>query len=138
MNSTDRIVTISADLNRFFRDYSILTESGIPDEQDIVRYHALSMVLFTILNLCFEMGEEVIFSLNTQIPQSYRDIFRILHHEKIIDEEMMKTMSGLVYYRNRLAHQYAGLDSDDLKAVCGKIDTIHEYIEVLKRKVTPG
>ena len=71
MDSTDRIVTISADLNRFFHDYSILTESGIPDEQDIVRYHALSMVLFTILNLCFEMGEEVISSLHTQIPQSY-------------------------------------------------------------------
>ena len=49
---------------------------------------------------------------------------------------MMKTMSGLVYYRNRLAHQYAGLDSNDLKEVCSKIDTIHEYIEVLKRTVT--
>ncbi|MFH0968047.1 MAG: DUF86 domain-containing protein [Methanobacteriota archaeon] len=137
MNPPDRIVTISADLNRFFRDYSILIESGIPDEQDTVRYHALSMVLFIILNLCFEMGEEVISSAHTQIPQSYRDIFRILHKENIIDESMMQTMSGLVYYRNRLAHQYAGLDSEDLKAICRKIDIVHEYIEILKRKVPP-
>ena len=132
MQSSDRIITICADLNRFFRDYSVLSESGVPDEQDVIRYHALSMVLFTILNLCFEMGEEVITSLNTQIPQSYRDIFRILHKEQIIDESVMQTMSDLVYYRNRLAHQYSGLDSDDLRAIMSKIDTVRTYISLLK------
>jgi uncharacterized protein YutE (UPF0331/DUF86 family) len=135
MNSTDRILTISGDLDRFFRDYSVLAVSGIPDENDIMRYHALSMVLFTILNLCFELGEEVISSLHLQIPHSYRDIFRILHKERIIDEPVMRTMSDLVYYRNRLAHQYTGLDSGDLEAIVSNMDTIHGYIQALRQTV---
>ena len=80
------------------------------------------------------MGEEVITSLNTQIPQSYRDIFHILYKEQIIDESVMQTMSSLVYYRNRLAHQYSGLDSEDLKIIMSKIDTIRTYIALLKNK----
>jgi uncharacterized protein YutE (UPF0331/DUF86 family) len=94
MRSSDRIVTICADLNKFFHDYSILSESGLPDERDIRTYHALSMVLFTILNLCFEMGEEVISLLDTQVPQSYRDIFRILYKENIIDEDGLFLISS--------------------------------------------
>ena len=136
---TDRIVTLSADLDRFFRDYSVLAESGIPDEQDIIRYHALSMVLFTILNLCFEMGEEVLSSIPSQIPHSYRDIFQILYKERIIDEITMKTMIDMVYYRNRLAHQYAGIDSEDLRAIVSNIDSIREYIQSMKQAIhQPG
>ena len=134
MKSSDRIVTICADLHRFLHDYSVLSETGIPDEHDIARYHALSMVLFTILNLCFELGEEVIASLHTQIPQSYRDIFRILHHEQVIDETVMQTMSNLVYYRNRLAHQYAGLSREDLIAIVRNIETIRTFITLLTKK----
>lgn len=134
MKSSDRTVTICADLNRFLRDYSVLSETGVPDEQDIVRYHALSMVLFTILNLCFELGEEVIASLNSQIPQSYRDIFRILYQEKVIDETVMQIMSNQVYYRNRLAHQYAGLSREDLIVIVRNIDTIRTYITLLSAK----
>ncbi len=89
------------------------------------------MVLFTTLNLCFELGEEVISFLPTKIPQSYRDIFRILYREQIIDEPVMHTMSGLGFYRNRLAHQYAGLTSEDLVAIVTNIDTIRIYIRTL-------
>jgi uncharacterized protein YutE (UPF0331/DUF86 family) len=133
MAHDNRIITICADIDRFFRDYSILSTPGIPDEKDITRYHALSMVLFTILNLSFELGEEIIGLKQAGIAQSYRDIFRILHQEGFIDNSIMNSMTNLVYYRNRLAHQYTGLNCEDLKNIISKIDDIRIFVNLMKK-----
>lgn len=91
------------------------------------------MVLFTILNLSFELGEEVIGHRHAGLPSTYRDIFRILWEEKLIDENIRETMSRMVYYRNRLAHQYTSLNREDIEAIISNIDTIRDYIARMKK-----
>ena len=135
MSENDRIIAIIADIDHFQKDFTILSRLGVPDESDIARYHGVSMVLFTILNLCFELGEEVISLIHGKIPHTYRDIFTILHHNGIIDEKLMHTMSDLVYYRNKLAHQYTGLNRQDIEAIVEKMDDIKEYIETVKQVI---
>lgn len=41
-------------------------------------------------------------------------------------------MSHIVYYRNRLAHQYAGLNREDIDAIISNIDVIKNYIQKMK------
>jgi uncharacterized protein YutE (UPF0331/DUF86 family) len=131
MEHQARIIAICSDIDRFFRDYEKIISEGEIDD-DITRFHAISMVLFTILNLSFELGEEVIGHRHAGLPGSYRDIFRILREEQLIDEKIRETMSRMVYYRNRLAHQYAGLNREDIDAVITSLDTIRDYISRMK------
>ncbi|MBN1167814.1 MAG: DUF86 domain-containing protein [Methanospirillaceae archaeon] len=92
------------------------------------------MVLFTLLNLCFELGEEVISFLHTEIPQSYRDIFRIYIVNRYMMNRLCIRCQTQVSYQNRLSHQYAGLDREDLIAIVQKIDTIRIYVSMLIEK----
>lgn len=78
MDIQTRILTILSDIDRFFRDYEKITSEGTIQDADTTRFHAISMVLFTILNLSFELGEEVIGHRHAGLPSTYRDIFRIL------------------------------------------------------------
>lgn len=132
MDHQSRALTICSDIDRFFRDYEKITSDSTSEESEVTRFHAISMVLFTILNLSFELGEEVIGLRHAGLPSTYRDIFRILWEEKVIDETIRETMSHMVYYRNRLAHQYAGLNQEDINAISSNIDTIKDYIAKMK------
>lgn len=136
MKKTDRIITILADIDHFQSDFTKLSGSSVPEEKDIARYHAISMVLFTLLNLCFELGEEVISLIHGKIPYTYRDIFTVLHENGIIDETLMNTMSDLVYYRNRLAHQYSGFNRNDLEAIIEKMEAVKDYVGIVKQITT--
>lgn len=135
MDNQTRVLTICSDLNRFFRDYEKITSVSTTDDGDVTRFHAISMVLFTILNLSFELGEEVIGLRHAGLPSTYRDIFRILREEKLIDENICETMSHMVYYRNRLAHQYAGLNCEDIDAIISNIDVIKNFIARMKDSI---
>lgn len=132
MDNQTRILTIFSDIDRFFRDYEKISSKGTIQDDDTIRFHALSMVLFTILNLSFELGEEIIGQRQAGLPSTYRDIFRILWEEKVIDENIRETMSHMVYYRNRLAHQYAGLNREDIDAIISNIGAIKDYIARMK------
>jgi len=66
------------------------------------------------------------------MPHTYRDIFRILREEKTIDNDIEETMSKMVYYRNRLAHQYAGLNSQDIGAIVSNLDTVRKFVLTMK------
>ncbi len=132
MDREARIIRIFSDIERFFRDYEKITLEGSIQHEDTTRFHAISMVLFTILNLSFELGEEIIGHRHAGLPGTYRDIFQILWEEKLIDEKIRGTMTHMVYYRNRLAHQYAGLNHEDIHVIMSHLDTIREYIARMK------
>lgn len=132
MNRNDRIMTICADIDRFFDDFDKISGTDIPKENDPIRFHGISMVLFTILNLSFELGEEIIGYLHAGLPQTYRDIFQILKNRNLISSEIQDSMSSMVYYRNRLAHQYAGLNSEDLEIIIHNLDDVRTFIHLMK------
>jgi len=136
MNSTDRIVTIIGDINRYHHDYVILSHNGIPTPSECARYHGLSMVLFTMLNLIFELGEEILVMDNAGIPHSYRDIFSRLFTIGAITEAMKCDLTNLVYYRNRLVHQYTGMDTSDLVAISEKMEVICDFVKIMKEHIT--
>ena len=135
MDHHTRVLTICSDIDRFFSDYEKITLERTTDKSDVIRFHAISMVLFTILNLSFELGEEVIGLRHAGLPSTYRDIFRILWEEKLIDENIRETMSHMVYYQNRLAHQYSGLNYEDIDAIISNIDIVKNYIAKMKDSI---
>jgi len=44
------------------------------------------------------------------LPQDSADAFVLLHHAGLISEELMRSMKGMVGFRNVLVHEYQKLD----------------------------
>lgn len=90
------------------------------------------MILFSILNRAIALGEEIIAGKKLGIPSTYKEIFKLLMQNKIIDKNMEKELSELVFYRNLLSHEYHDLSVDDVFFVYERIQAVRKFVEVVK------
>ncbi|WP_048146094.1 DUF86 domain-containing protein [Methanoplanus limicola] len=128
----DRTFTILSNIKKYYREYEEITgEGGIPKRDEVLRYHSVSMILFTLMNLSFELGEEIISIKKLEIPRSYRDIFNVLSNAGLISEDLKGKMSSFVFYRNQLAHQYATFDEADLGIISENIDSLCDFVSLM-------
>ena len=57
-----------------------------------------------------DIGNHIIADRGYTKPESYADVFSILHENKVIPSEMYKNLQGMAAFRNILVHDYMGLD----------------------------
>lgn len=93
---------------------------------------ATSMALFNILNASIEIGEIIISKNDLDVPLKYRDIFDILHQNKVISKDISIHLKKFVYHRNMLAHQYGKINFEELYELIENKDFFIKYIEEIK------
>ncbi len=102
----EKAAKIIADINGWFLQ---LDKFGIKNQKDLEdpkNFHAVSMLLFSIINGTITLGEEIVAIKELGFPSSYREVFEILNKNGIINKELTMEMSRLVSYRNMFAHEY--------------------------------
>ncbi len=107
----------------------------LEDLDNIEKYYASSMVLFSLLNRVIDLGQEIVISKKLGMPSSYKDVFRILFSRKIIGNELFREMETFVDLRNALSHEYHRIDKNYLFDAIGNIDTVRKVVERLRRDV---
>lgn len=120
----ERISSIISDITRYQSDLLDLGISSIDELADKRTYYAASMILFALLNRTIDLGNEIILAHGFGIPSTYRDIFTILEKEKVIEPGLANKMSGLVFYRNLLSHEYHGIDQEKVFLLMGRVSDI--------------
>ncbi|MCH8519937.1 MAG: DUF86 domain-containing protein [Nanoarchaeota archaeon] len=132
----DDIIKIQKNIEIIFKYLKILNEFDIKNSDEFTsKTHdnlAISMSLFTILNACIEIGEELISIKNLEIPMSYKEIFTILHKNNILSQDTSTKMSNYMYYRNMIAHQYDEFDLSKIYYVFENKEIFIEFIEEIK------
>jgi len=136
MYDRERIVKIVSDLEKYFRDLEELNIEVIADIEAKRNFYALSMVLFSILNRTIDLGNEIVMANNFGMPSTYKDIFRLLAKNGIIERELEKKMSNLVFYRNLLSHEYYALTEVDVFDIFERINVVKQFLEKSKNIVT--
>lgn len=131
----ERIGTIVSDVQKYFKDLESMAIGDISDLDDKKNFYSLSMLLFSIINRAVDLGEEIISAEDLGTPATYRDIFQILQKNKVIDKDLEKKLSGLVSYRNLLAHEYHGVTERDLFNVYSRIDVVKAFVGKVKGRV---
>lgn len=66
--------------------------------------------LHLAIECLLDIGNHVITDLGYVKPESYADIFHILHNNKIIPRQLHKNLEGMAAFRNVLVHDYLRLD----------------------------
>ncbi len=132
MYDLEKITIIIADIEKYFGDMEKLGIRKIEDLDDIKNFYSVSMLLFAILNRAIDLGEEIVLSNNSEVPATYKDIFRLLSKNKIIDKYMEKEISNLIFYRNLLAHEYFDIENKDVFDVFERIGIIKNFADRIK------
>jgi uncharacterized protein YutE (UPF0331/DUF86 family) len=133
----ERIGAMVSDVQKYFKDLESMAVRGISDLDDKKNFYSLSMLLFSIINRAIDLGEEIISAENLGTPATYKDIFQILQKNRVIDKDLGKKLSGLVSYRNLLAHEYHGITERDLFNVYARIDIVKVFVEKVRERVNP-
>jgi len=141
MYDVERIGKIISDIEKYLRDLKELDIKEAKDLADRRNFYAISMVLFSILNRTIDLGEEIVMANNLGMPSTYKEIFRLLVKNKLIDANLGEGLSNLVFYRNLLSHEYYELSEKDVFDVSEKINIVKilaERTKELLRMDSPG
>ena len=131
----ERIGSISSDIGRYIEDLSELDIYTKEDLSDKRNFYAVSMIMFTLLNRVFDLGNEVCIAHTMGIPSTYREIFTLLRKNGFISDNLSRDMIGLVTYRNLLSHEYHGIDEEKLFILTTKIETIREFVDLMLKRI---
>ncbi len=85
---------------------------------------------------CLDIGSHIIAEKGFRRPEDYREIFRVLEEEGIIDNVLSAKLQAMAQFRNLLVHRYGQIDvkrvyiimSDDLKDFQDFVKAILKYI----------
>lgn len=66
--------------------------------------------LHLAIECLLDIGNHIIADRGYDKPESYADIFRILHQNKVIQDQLYKNLEGMAAFRNVLVHDYMHLD----------------------------
>src|SRR3989338_7065342 len=104
MIDKEQIATMAKDIERYFDDLQTIHVENKKDLEIPEKKHAVSMLVFSILNRTIDIANEIIAGSLLPAPASYRDAFEVLKQGKIINPQTARKLTELIKYRNIIAH----------------------------------
>lgn len=80
--------------------------SNISFEADHLRQDAIAMNLQRIAESSIDIANYLIKNRKLGLPQDSADAFALLHRDGLISTDMLKSMKGMVGFRNVMVHEY--------------------------------
>jgi uncharacterized protein YutE (UPF0331/DUF86 family) len=87
---------------------------------DQTRQDAILLNLERACQAAIDLGMHLVRRGKLGLPKESRDAFVLLHSAGLIDDDLLKKMSGLVGFRNTAIHNYKKLDLDIVEAILNK------------------
>lgn len=123
------------DIERHFSDLGTIHIENKKSLEEPEKKHAISMLVFSIMNRALDIANEIISGSTLPAPASYRDSFEILRNAKVLTAVTAEKMAWLVRYRNIIAHEYYVLEIDEIYQLKKKIYDVESFLIEIKRYV---
>ncbi|MGB9772930.1 MAG: DUF86 domain-containing protein [Bacteroidota bacterium] len=102
------------------------------DVSDYFVYNTLAMECLQSVNALIEIGEWIVTEKKFGFPSTYREIFELLHNNKIIDNGIFESIKRLIFLRNLISHEYYRISKDELVEMVGLLKGAEKFIESVK------
>jgi len=129
---------LSSIISRIERHKEKAKEIVEMDISDYLVFNALAMECFQAVNSAIELGELIVSEKNLGFPATYREIFELLHDEKIISKENLENIKQLIFFRNLIAHEYYTITQKELKEMVNLLASLNEMVKNAKKLFKEG
>ena len=73
---------------------------------------AIEWSIVSAVKISINIGRHIISEKSYRVPENNREVFEILHENKVIDDHVLERMKMAVGYRNMAIHRYGDIDSN--------------------------
>ena len=86
------------------------------------------------IEACLDIGSHIISEKGFRRPEDYKDIYKVLEEEGVINPELSSKLQEMAQFRNLLVHRYGKIDTKRVFTIMsGDLEDIREFVrEILK------
>ena len=125
-----RLETLTRDLRGLTQrsDDAFLSDRGLQAQAE--RWTHLAV------ECCLDLANHLIADRGWPTPDTYRDAFRTLHSEGVIDKDLATHMAGWAGLRNLLVHLYLDVDHALLFEILGRdLDQLEAFAKAAQQEL---
>jgi len=124
-------------MDEYYRDLhevrTNLSWQQFSSDKVIRRY--VERTLHMMIEACIDIANHIISYEGYREPLDNKDVFQILHEEKIINEQLNNRLQKMAQFRNIIVHDYIRVQPEIVYAIIQKhLDDILEYAHLIKEK----
>lgn len=89
------------------------------------------------IEACLDIGSHIISEKGFQRPENYRDIYKVLEEEGIIDSVLSEKLQEMAQFRNLLVHRYTKIDTKRVYDIMSEdLMDIREFVKSILKYIT--
>jgi uncharacterized protein YutE (UPF0331/DUF86 family) len=85
------------------------------------------------VQVCIDLGTQLVTEQSARPPSDYADVFTILGEKKVIPSDLSQRLSDAAKQRNLIVHLYLEIDDRAVFASLGHLDDLREFAACLER-----
>lgn len=90
------------------------------------------------IQVCIDLGTQIVMEQSAPAPSSYTDIFKILGQKGLLPEELAGRLGAAARQRNLLVHLYMEVDDRAVFASLAFLDDLRQFASFAQGQITPG
>ena len=94
---------------------------------------AAERALQLAVQACIDVAAHLVAELGLGTPDTYRDAFRGLAHEELLDEALAQRLGDAAGLRNILVHEYLEIDPRQVWMALERLDDLRAFAEAARR-----
>lgn len=87
------------------------------------------------VQICIDLGAQVVTEQSARPPSDYAEVFRILGEKGVIPDDLAQRLAGAAKQRNLIVHLYLEIDDRAVFASLAHLDDLREFAASLERLV---
>jgi uncharacterized protein YutE (UPF0331/DUF86 family) len=129
-----------AELDQYFdqiSEYGTITVEQYQSDWKLQRI--VERTLQMMIETCVDIAGHIIADNKFRIPDSYADAFRVLSENKVIPQDLSRTMEQISKFRNIIVHHYDRVDAEIVISILRKkLNDFRMYRESVITWIHPG
>lgn len=87
------------------------------------------------VQICFDLGTQLVTEQSARPPSDYADVFTILGDKQVVPSDLAERLSDAAKQRNLIVHLYLEIDDRAVFASLAHLDDLREFAANLERLV---
>lgn len=88
------------------------------------------------IEACLDIGSHIIAEKGFRRPEDYKDIYKVLEEEGIIDSILSSKLQEMAQFRNLLVHRYGKIDTRRIFIIMSEdINDVKEFVKMVLRYI---